>query len=84
MKDFKDNRELREKLKQLVAVLDAAQHSSQPKNSAFFANVIEISENISAIQNQVDKYFRSNALKQKTQASGVRHKLKSLQFSIAF
>lgn len=49
MRDFKDNAELRSKLQQLVTVLDAAQNSKQARNNAFFANLTEISENITAI-----------------------------------
>jgi hypothetical protein len=50
MRDFKDNADLRLKLNQLVSVLDTAQDSKQVKNNAFFANLTEISENITAIQ----------------------------------
>jgi hypothetical protein len=65
-------------------VLLSAQNSKQARNNAFFANLTEVSENISAIEYQVDKYLRSNMIKQKSIASDVRHKLKSLQYSIAF
>jgi hypothetical protein len=49
MRDFKDSAELRAKLNQLVSVLNAAQNSKQTRNNAFFANLTEISENITAI-----------------------------------
>lgn len=65
-------------------MLVSAQNSKQARNNAFFANLTEVSENISAIEYQVDKYLRSNLIKQKSIASDVRHKLKSLQYSIAF
>lgn len=67
-----------------MQVLDAAQNSKQNRNNAFFANLTEISENITAIQYQIDKYLKANALRQKSMASNVRLKLKALQLSIAF
>lgn len=83
MKDFKDSRELREKLNQLVTVLNSAQ-SQKNENNAFFANLTEVSENLDFIQKQVDKYTKANAIKKKAIESKVRHKLRGVQYSISF